>query len=269
MAATRPTPAEQYAAMKALESEGADSVDQAEAGDAWWVISLTWFNTWKLHVDWTNAGVAAGDQAPPRRISNANILDPNGGRKTQRLRTGLAMEADYTVLPDVMYQLLVEWYGVEPAEAPGLKRFVTAVGEKSVEVSVPVFDLLIASEEQPGGNPDSPAEVYFSKAQRLDGMPDSVVQQLVGNGVVKADEVPDLSNVRLWFSLGKGKKWHLLPMDDPVIDTVMGLAPPDSDVSVCRVPAPRLLVDVRTDAESAWVREGLDEFEDLSAKEAK
>ena len=242
---TRPPAAEQFRQVKALDDAGATNVDRASEGDTWWVVSLEWYNVWKAHVDWNNGGASPEQEDAPGPIDNSNLLAEDRDKATQRLKPGLSEGADYTVLPDSIYQLLVSWYTVDEVQAPGLRRKVTSVGENSIEVSIPVFDLLIASDIHPGGNPEQTAEVTLSKYQKLDTLVDSVVQQLLDNSVVSADEVPDMSNVRLWFSLGKGKPWHLVPINDEFTDTVMALAPPDSDTSVCRVPSPRLLVDIR------------------------
>jgi hypothetical protein len=199
----RPTPAEQYAAVHALAGP-ASSVDAASAGDVWWVLALSWYNRWKAHVDFANGGAAAGTQAAPGPIDNASVRAPGRSPKTQRLRPGVSEGADYALLPDAIYSLLVGWYGIDPAQAPGFRRRVTAVGENSVEVSVPVFDLLFSSATHIGGNPAEAFEVVLSKYQRIDGLVTSVVAQLIENGNVTLDDVPDQGNVRLWFSLGKG-----------------------------------------------------------------
>ena len=202
----RPSPAEQHDRVQALLSGPASSVDAASAGDVWWVLALSWYNRWKAHVDFANGGANATgqQQAPPGPIDNSTVRAPGRGAKTQRLRPGVSEGADYALLPDAVYKLLVDWYGIEPAQAPGFRRHVTAVGENSVEVSVPVFDLLTASAKHIGGNPAEAFEVVLSKYQRIEALVPSVLAQLIENGNVTIDDAPDLENVRLWFSLGKG-----------------------------------------------------------------
>jgi hypothetical protein len=274
---TRPTPREQRAAIKALEAEGAFDIDRAEVGARWWVVGLEWYNKWRAHVNWfgTNNGIDDDDDDddatdhPLRRpvppapgpISNLDILADGRGADTQRLRPGLQCDQHYTLLPDAAWAKLAAWYTVAEAQRPGLARHVVGAGEKAVEVSAPVFDLLIASEDQPGGDPAEALEVILAKSDRLDALADTVFQQLEARGKVDAKDKPAPDGSRLWFSLGKGKPWFLVPTTtntagrtegEDLPETVAELTPTGSDTSVCRVPSPRLLVDMRQTNNVGW-----------------
>jgi len=245
MSSTRPTAKEQLQLFKKFNDDGLFAVDSCKVGDFWWVVSLAWFNQWKAHVDWHGDGEAAGERRAPGPIDNSDIQAKGFAKNTTRLRPGLALEADYTILPDAVWTKFVEWYTIVEAQSPGVRRSVAGAKEKIVEVSAPVFDLLFASEAWLGGDPDEAIEIVVSKYQKLDSLIDAIIAQLAIDRDLSPSDVPDTQNIRLWFSLGKGKKYHLVPQDDDFMNSVMLLTPPGSDVGVCRVPAPRLLVDLR------------------------
>ena len=100
------------------------------------------------------------------RSSSIRAITPDP-ESTQRLKPNLHCDDHYTVLPDKAYQLLKRWHGIREAQSPGLRRFVAGPGELTVEVSAPVFNLAIATDDSPDGDVTSSTEVVLGKAQPL------------------------------------------------------------------------------------------------------
>jgi hypothetical protein len=84
------------------------------ANETWYLISYKWYKLWKEHVGFDNEDdkTATPSQTQVEPIDNTDLVNAgassNDGRP--RLKSGLAEDSDYVLVPEQVWNMLHSWY---------------------------------------------------------------------------------------------------------------------------------------------------------------
>ncbi|XP_031494374.1 ubiquitin carboxyl-terminal hydrolase 9-like isoform X1 [Nymphaea colorata] len=140
---------------KSIVKELWDAAELNEkAGDAYYVVSSRWWRSWKAYVEPEEGCVSADPNSTlvqgsresiskgcrPGRIDNADlVLDGTDGSVGLQLRTGLQEVDDYELVPEQVWNRLLEWYG----GGPSFSRMLISQGLSTKDLVVEVYPLCL------------------------------------------------------------------------------------------------------------------------------
>ncbi|XP_034252607.1 ubiquitin carboxyl-terminal hydrolase 15-like [Thrips palmi] len=148
-------------------------------GEKWYLIASSWFT--RL-MDYLNSD-DPNDAENPGPIDNSSILQ---GDDNELLREHLIDEMDYKLVPEDIWEYLVNIYGLAGGQEP-ISRYVVNVGEFQAHLKVEVY--LVNIELCKDFELDKTVKMYFSKKDPAGKVHDAARKHF---------EIPDTIKSQLW-----------------------------------------------------------------------
>jgi len=165
------------------ELKGLDEMS-LRPGDTWFLIDTKWFKQWKLYVglDQWEQSMVGDPSACPGPIDNSPLLEVNN-----KLKEHLVEDSNFTLLPESLWNKLVEWYGMQDGQEPVSRRVIDlGVFSKNLKVEIYLVELHLSHMKEP----EATTPKSFSQVDTVETIAKTMRQMF---------RVVDDKEIRLWL----------------------------------------------------------------------
>uniref|UniRef100_A0A8D0BDS9 Ubiquitin carboxyl-terminal hydrolase n=1 Tax=Salvator merianae TaxID=96440 RepID=A0A8D0BDS9_SALMN len=169
------------------------------AGEKWYLLENHWYKQWKAYVE-------SGDQNSssfPGRINNAELFED---LESYRLKDRLVEHEEYVLVPEEVWDKLVNWYGIEHDQPAIERKVVDLPSMQKVEV-YPVELYLCQHNDM-----DNPVMAQFSRMDMIDAVLKEARRQF---------SVPAEDETRLWLKNSDGSCERIRNVQMTVLDACL------------------------------------------------
>ena len=177
------------------------------SGDAWYLLDLKWYQEWQKYVGydkWSNLGAGLESNRP----GPINLSALYSGDSADKVKDNLVDELDYFLVPAVVWEKLVSWYGLAEGQTP-IKRHVVEQGmfvkHCRVEVYLMPLKLLLNGKDE-----TTVVCRHFSRANTVQELMD------IMKDVFNIDSETDC---RVWNRYISSRAEELPKMDKTLLDS--------------------------------------------------
>ncbi|XP_018434167.1 putative ubiquitin carboxyl-terminal hydrolase 11 [Raphanus sativus] len=128
-----------------------EAEDQLKEGNLYFVISNRWYASWKRCVNQITEEISSGKASEvtrPGPIDNHDIIDSESDASDPQLLKNLEEAVDYVLVPEQVWNKLVEWY----KGGPPIQRKLISQGFYSKSYSVEVYPLCLKLTDSKDGS---------------------------------------------------------------------------------------------------------------------
>ncbi|KAL0796151.1 hypothetical protein Bca101_067528 [Brassica carinata] len=178
--------------------------DQLKEGNLYFVISNRWYTSWKRCVSLITEEISSGESSEvtrPGPIDNHDIIDTESDASDPQLLKNLEEGVNYVLVPEQVWNKLVEWY----KGGPPIARKLISQGFHSKSYSVEVYPLCLKlTDSRDGGS----AIIRLSKQASVGQLYETVC---AARGVSK-------EKARIWDFFDKKKSVLLDPSSEKTLE---------------------------------------------------
>ncbi|KAJ0232840.1 putative ubiquitin carboxyl-terminal hydrolase 11 [Hirschfeldia incana] len=181
-----------------------EAEDQLKEGNLYFVISNRWYTSWKRFVGQLTEETSSGEALEvtrPGPIDNHGIIDSESDASDPQLLKNLEEAVDYVLVPEQVWNKLVEWY----KGGPPIERKLISQGFHSKSYSVEVYPLCLKLRD---GRDGSSSIIRLSKQASVGQLYETVC---AARGVSK-------EKARIWDYFGEKKSVLLDPSSEKTLE---------------------------------------------------
>ncbi|KAF8082389.1 hypothetical protein N665_0829s0006 [Sinapis alba] len=181
-----------------------EAEDQLKEGNLYFVISNRWYTSWKRCVNQLTEEISSGEPSEvtrPGPIDNHDIIDTESDASDPQLLKNLEEGVNYVLVPEQVWNKLVEWY----KGGPPIQRKLISQGFHSKSYSVEVYPLCLKLTDSRDG---SSSIIRLSKQASVGKLYETVC---AARGVSK-------EKARIWDFFDKKKSVLLDPSSEKSLE---------------------------------------------------
>ncbi|KAL0696074.1 hypothetical protein Bca4012_063254 [Brassica carinata] len=193
--------------------------DQLKEGNLYFVISNRWYTSWKRCVSLITEEISSGESSEvtrPGPIDNHDIIDTESDASDPQLLKNLEEGVNYVLVPEQVWNKLVEWY----KGGPPIARKLISQGFHSKSYSVEVYPLCLKlTDSRDGGS----AIIRLSKQASVGQLYETVCaargvskEKVRCNGCSNFDDM--YKQARIWDFFDKKKSVLLDPSSEKTLE---------------------------------------------------